>query len=174
MSSIDEWVRLARHAERTAHKILSHHEQAASRVVILEDLVKRLAGAPVDVQDFFHEAITCLEQGVYRSAIVMAWAGQFHVLAETLYHSFEERIRKERPKWEFRDLSELKENVNEFQILEVAKTVGFISKSEMKILQGHLSTRNQCAHPTLYRPSRNTAIGFVDEAIQRSMVFLKL
>jgi hypothetical protein len=40
-------------------------------------------------------------------------------------------------------------------------------------LQGQLSTRNQCAHPTLYKPSLNSAIGYVDEMIRQTIEYLK-
>jgi len=44
-------------ARAQAHKILAEHESSASRVILLEDLLKKISGSPVDVQDYFKEAI---------------------------------------------------------------------------------------------------------------------
>jgi hypothetical protein len=169
----DEWLRRTRTAQRAAHAVLAIHEQAASRVILLEDLVRKLAIAPVDVQDYFREAATCLEQGLYRSGVVLAWAGHFHVFSEMLFLKHETDIRSARPKWTFRDLPELKEQVAEAQLLDIGKDVKFIGKADLRVLQGQLSVRNQCAHPTLYRPSMNSAIGYVDEMVRQTLGYIQ-
>lgn len=165
----EDWARRVSRARNAAHRALAKHESAASRVVLLEDLTKSLSGTPVDVQDYFSEAISCLEGELYRSAIVLAWSGHFHVFSETLFQKHEVEIRDARPKWQFKDLSELKEQVTESQILIVAKDVKFITKAKLRILDGQLSQRNLCAHPTLYRPSMNAAIGYVDDMIRQTI-----
>ncbi|CUU42987.1 hypothetical protein BVIRIDIS_20040 [Blastochloris viridis] len=133
---------------------------------------KRLSGTPVDVQDYFAEAISCLEGELYRSGIVLAWAGHFHVLTEVCYAKHEADLRTARPKWAFKDLAELKEQVAEANFLIAAKDVKFVSKPQLRILDGQLSLRNQCAHPTLYRPSMNAAIGYVDTMIRQTLTYL--
>ncbi len=167
------FVRKSRLAEKAAHEVLSQHELSSSRIIHLEALSKRLSGAPVDVQNYFKEAITCLEQGLYRAAIVMAWAGHFNVFFEALYQKHEADIRDARPRWSFKDLGELKESYAEAHLLEVAKVVKFIKRAELRIMDGQLSVRNQCAHPTMYRPSHNSAIGYVDEMITQTIKYIK-
>lgn len=110
---------------------------------------------------------------LFRSGIVLAWAGYFHVFSETLFLKHEAEIRTARPKWVFKDLAELKEVVAESQFLVVAKDVKFIGKAQLRILAGQLSERNQCAHPTLYRPSMNAAIGYVDDMIRQTLTCLQ-
>lgn len=168
-----EWVKRSLLARREAHLALSTHERSTSRVVLLEDLVKQLSGAPVDVQDYFKESITCLEHGLYRSGMVLAWSGHFHVYSEMLLLKHEAEIRKVRLKWVFRDLTELKEQVAEAQLLDVGREIKFIGKAALRVLQGQLSQRNQCAHPTLYRPSMNAAIGYVDEMVRQTVHHLR-
>ncbi len=170
---IGQWIFKAKQAEREAHEILAKHETSPSRVVLLEDLLKLLSGTPVDVQDYFRESITCLEQELFRAAIVMSWAGHFHVYSEELFTKHESDIKSLRTKWKFGDVNELKENYPEAQIIEVAKEVKFTSKAKLRVLQGQLSTRNQCAHPTLYKPSLNSAIGYVDEMVRQTIGYLK-
>ena len=171
---IADWATRAINARRAAHRALARHERAASRVVLLEDLSKSLSGTPVDLQDYFSEAISCLERQLYRSAIVLAWADYFHVFSETLFRKHEAEIRTARPKWGFKDLLELREAVGESHLLIVAKDVKFISKAQLRIFDGQLSQRNQCAHPTLYRPSMNEAIGYVDTMIRQTLDFISI
>lgn len=172
MNDVENWLLRVGRARRAAHSELSRVERSSSRVILLEDLTKLLSGEPIDVQDYFRESISCLENSLYRSAIVLAWAGQFHVLSEVCFEKHEIDIRSSRPKWKFRDLPELKEEVAESQFLVCAKDVGFLSKAQLRMLDGQLSQRNQCAHPTLYRPSMNVAIGYVDEMIRQTVSYL--
>lgn len=164
-----DWVRRAERARAAAHEVLGNHEAARSRVVILEQLLQRLSGLPVDIQDYFREAATCLEVGARRAAIVLAWAGFFHTVAEQVLAQHEPTLRAKRPKWKFKDLDELKEGYAEAQILDAAREVGLIKKAELRIFQGQLSMRNLCAHPTLYAPSLNVAIGYVDSVLVQTV-----
>jgi hypothetical protein len=169
---LEDWSIRVSGARRAAHNALATHEGATSRIVLLEDLSKHLSGSPVDVQDYFSEAISCVEHELYRSGIVLAWAGHFHVFSELCFKKHEAEIRLSRSKWSFKDLSELKENASESHFLVVAKDVKFITKPQFRILDGQLSQRNQCAHPTLYRPSMNAAIGYIDEMIRQTLSYL--
>lgn len=167
------WHQRAVATKSAAHKILSAHELSPSRIIHLEGLLKRLSGTPVDVQDYFHEAITCLEQELYRASIVMSWAGHFNVFTESLVQKYEADIRSKRPKWKFRDAAELKESISEFQIIEIGKVVNFINRAQYRIFDGQLSLRNQCAHPTMFKPSMNSAIGYVDDMISQTLIYIK-
>jgi hypothetical protein len=167
-----DWYNRALTASKAAHQILAGHEASKSRVVLLKPLVTQLSGTPVDVQDYFREAIRCLEVGCNRAAIVFVWSGFIELFLSCLYAIHESDIRAKRPKWKFRDLTELKEFAAESQLLDVAKDVSFINKANLRILQGNLATRNQCAHPTLYSPSLNFAIGYVNELINLSKNYI--
>lgn len=159
-------------ATEEAHQILAIYESSPSRVVILGDLLQRLSGLPVDVQDYFRESTRCLEHNVLRAAIVLSWAGFFHVVCEKLFSTHENALRVARNRWKFKDLIELKENHAESQILDAGKEVGLFGKAKLRVYQGHLSTRNQCAHPTLYQPSLNIALGYVDEMITETTKYI--
>jgi hypothetical protein len=170
---VSDWTIRAGKARRAAHFALSRHESAPSRVVLLEDLAKALSGSPVDVQDYFSEAICCIENKLYRSSVVVGWAGFFNLFSVALYANHEAEIRAKRTNWTFNDLTELTETRTENDLLVVAKDVKFINNPTRRIYDGQLSTRNQCAHPTLYRPSMNEAIGFVDRMIRQSIPLLE-
>lgn len=169
---LEEVFHRANAAKRAANEILAAHELSPSRIIHLEDLLKRLSGEPVDVQVYFKEAIKCLELELYRPAIVMSWAGFFHCFMEAFFQKHEQKIRDKRGNWSFHDVSELKEATSESQLIETAKIIRFINKADARVLDGYLSKRNQCAHPTLYKPNMNEAIGYVDVMISRSLDLL--
>ncbi|MFB2659585.1 hypothetical protein [Shewanella mangrovisoli] len=168
-----DWVSRVRNAQRAGHVILSVHESAASRIVLLEDLVKKLSGTPVDVQQYFKESVCCLENGLFKAGMVFSWAGHFHVFSEYLYAHHEHDIRESRQKWNFKDLTELKEQYSESQILDVGKEVKFVNRAQLRVLQGQLSQRNQCAHPTMYQPSLNASVGYVDEMVSQALSYMQ-
>ena len=167
-----EWSSKAKAAENAAHQILSVYGDTHSRVISLNDLLKRLSNLPVDINSYFKESIFCLEHELKRASVVMSWAGFFQIFSENVYSKHEADIRKQRTKWVFKDLAELKENYPEAQIIDVAKDVKAINKSEIKIYHGQLAFRNQCAHPTFFQPSLNNAIGFVDNMISQTEKYL--
>lgn len=85
-----------------------------------------------------------------------------------MYSVHESDIRIERNKWKFGSFEEFKERFSESSIIEVAKEVGFITNAERRVIDGQLSSRNRCAHPSLYNPTLNYAIGYVDEIIAQA------
>lgn len=170
--SVLDWCVRVRNAERAGHLILSQHESSKSRIVLLEDLSKKLSGAPVDVQSYFQEAVSCAERELFRAAVVLSWAGHFGVYFETLYKYYESAIRVSRPKWSFHDSADLRENYPESQLLDMGKEVKLVKKAELRILHGQLSQRNQCAHPTMYQPSMNVTVAYLDQMIVQSLNYL--
>lgn len=169
---ITEMLARAAAARKDAHALLAKQESSGSRVILLRQLPKKLSNLPIDIQSYFTEACSCLEHNHLRAATVMAWAGFFHVFADALYRKHASDIQANYPKWVFHDLAELKENVVESQIVDAAKTVHFISKTDVKVFHGQLATRNQCAHPTLYKPTLNSTIGYVETMVDQTIRFL--
>lgn len=165
-----EYIDRVKKAKVAADNILSKHEQSvSSRVVHLEQLLKKLDVLPMDVNSYFLESVNCLQHNLRRAAVVLVWAGFFHVFSEKLYVNYENEIRSRRAKWHFKDFQEFREICTESSILDVAKEVGYINRASLRVLQGQLSQRNQCAHPSLYTPTLNGAIGYVDEMITRAI-----
>ncbi|MGB3478362.1 MAG: hypothetical protein WBB67_04295 [bacterium] len=169
---VAKWLTRTRKASKEAHQILATLEHSKSRIITIEKLFDKLSGLPVDVQDYFHEAINCLQYDFLRAAVVLSWAGFCHVLTEKMYSLHASDIKKKRTRWKFSTLTDLKENYPESQILDAAKEVGFIKRNVLRVYQGQLQTRNNCAHPTLFKPSINSALGFVDDMVRQTIAFL--
>lgn len=154
--------------EREAHDLLGKHETAPSRVISLVATWKQLRGLSLLQNELFREALLAIERGLYRSAHVTSWAGAVDFLEEKLASDSLVKVHAARPNWsKFGTLDELRENIVEYQLIEVAKDIGLIKKPEMKALLGSLSRRNECAHPTGYDPGLNETLGYISELLNR-------
>ncbi len=157
----------ARAFEREAHGILAVHEAAPSRLVLLEDTYKRVATLSLRQDNLLRQALRCVENELYRAAHVMAWAAFMDFLEEKLASDGLLKLRALRSAWKASSVDELRENVVEHQLIDVARDLGLLGKTEAKALQGLLSKRNECAHPSDYFPGLNETLGYVAEMLNR-------
>lgn len=114
----------------------------------------------------FREALRCVENGLFRAAHVLAWSGFIDFLEDLIVENIE-LLKEKRPNWKVSSKEELREKYPEFQIIEAAKDMKILTKSEMKALHGLLSKRNECAHPSEYFPDLNETLGYISELLNR-------
>jgi hypothetical protein len=150
-----------------AHAILGTHEASPSRVVLLEDSYRKLAALSLKQDELMRQALRCMESKLYRASHVMAWAGFMDFLEEKLASDGFVKLHKERPKWVFSTIEDLRETIVEHQIVEATMPVGLCAKSEMKALLGLLNKRNECAHPSDFYPGLNECLGYFSELLNR-------
>jgi hypothetical protein len=72
-----------------------------------------------------------------------------------------------RTKWPYSTVEDLRENVNEFQLIDACRDLGLASKNDVKALHGLLNKRNECAHPSEFFPGLNDALGYISEILMR-------
>jgi hypothetical protein len=98
----------------------------------------------------------------------MAWAGFVDFLEEKLASDALRAVHRARPSWKrYQTLEELREHVPESQLIDAARELGLLSKSAAKTIQGMLSKRNECAHPSGFEPSLNDTLGYISELFAR-------
>lgn len=141
-----------------ATKILEKHESSKLRIIDLQGTRKKLTGLSLLQHDLFTQALDCIEHSLNRPAHVMAWAGYIDLLEEKLASDGLVKLKVLRPAWA--------KHVH--QLIEAAKELQLISKAAMKALHGLLSKRNECAHPSSYRPNLNETLGYVSELLNRA------
>ena len=163
----DEFLGRVRAFERDAHAILAVHEAAPSRLILLEDTYRKLTALSLHQDDLLRQALRCVENQLYRAAHVMAWAGFMDFLEEKLASDGLVKLRGLRPTWKASSVEELRENNVEYQLVDAARDLGLLGKTEAKALQGLLSKRNECAHPSSYFPGLNETLGYVAEVLNR-------
>lgn len=168
MDPVEHWRRRAGAFAAVAHELFAQHETSKSRVISLTQTWKKLSGLSLLQDALLRDALLCVERGIYRAAHVMAWAAFMDLLEERLASDGFTALHAQRPKWGgYKTLDALRENINEFQLLDAAYDVGLLSKAATKTLHGLLSKRNECAHPTGYEPDLNEALGYVAELLTR-------
>ncbi len=167
MPYLEEFTQRLHRFESEAHKILSIHESAKSRVVRLEDTYRTLGGLTIKQDELLRQALRCVENGLYRAAHVMAWAGFMDFLEEQLAADGFQRLKIARPNWKFSAIEDLRDQFTEHSIIEASKDAGLCSKSQMKALHGLLNKRNECAHPSDYFPDLNESLGYISELLKR-------
>lgn len=172
MDALERLLKRRSNARTAAHTILEDHEASASRVIEFSESFKRLRQLPVDVADYYREALRSLQTGCYRAAIVLAWSGFIYCITEKMVTGYHKELKSNYGKWKVGSADALLSDVPDAQILEAAKKVGLIDHQTLNIYKGWLSTRNQCAHPTLFEPGRNVALGITDGIISEVDVYL--
>ncbi len=153
--------------ERDAHTVLAFHEAAPSRLVLLEDSYKQLTALSLRQDELIRQALRCVENQLFRAAHVMAWAAYMDFLEEKLSSDGLKKLRTARPNWKAANVEELRENIVEYQLIDAARDLSLLGKTEAKTLQGLLSKRNECAHPSDYFPGLNETLGYVAELLNR-------
>lgn len=154
--------------EVEAHSILSKHENTLSRVITLDQTRKELTDLNLIQEEMLKQALTCVENGIYRAAHVMAWAAFIDYLQMKLSSDGLKKLKMIRPKWEgYTTIEDIRENIPDYQLIDASRELRLLSKGEMKSIQGLLAKRNECAHPSDYHPSLNESLGYINEIINR-------
>jgi hypothetical protein len=171
MSELDAavvpWVWRARAFETDAHAILGLHESSPSRVVVLAETYNRLSALSVQQDDLFRQALRCAESGLFRAAHVMGWAAFMDFLEDKICEDGLFKLKAIRPKWTTNGKDELREVVNEYQLVDAARDLGLCTKTQGKALHGLLNKRNECAHPSPTFPGLNETLGYLSELLSR-------
>jgi hypothetical protein len=168
MTNLAQWMGRAKSFCAEAHGILSVHETSASRVVLLEKTYRDLSALSLRQDELYRQSLRCVENGLYRAAHVMAWAGFMDFLEGKLCEDNLAALRAARQAWTVSTVEELREGYPEYQIIEALRAVQLCSKTEMKALHGLLNKRNECAHPSEYYPDLNSSLGYISEIIGRT------
>ena len=134
---------------------------------MLEESYDKLTKLSLKQDELFRQALRCVEHKLYRAAHVLAWAGFMDLLEEKLGSDGLVKLRATRPAWRAGSIEELRENVVEYQLIEVSKDIGLCSKTQMKALHGMLNKRNECAHPSDFYPDVNDTLGYISELLSR-------
>ncbi|MBI4287847.1 MAG: hypothetical protein HY671_05405 [Chloroflexi bacterium] len=151
-----------------ANELFARHEGSKYRTISVDNTRQRIQGLSLQQHELFVEALACVEQSVYRAAHVIAWAAFMDFLERKLASDGLAKLRVARTTWgQYKTIDEIRENVPEYQIIEAARDVGLLSKSETKTILGLLAKRNECAHPSEYRPGLNESLGFISELLNR-------
>lgn len=149
-----------------AHEILSVHETAPSRTVFLDKTYEELQELSLKQDELLRQALRCIENNLYRASHILAWTAFIDLIDSILASDDFRKLKQARPKWNFSSLEELREEVPEYQIVEVCKELELVNRSEMRVLHGLLGKRNLCAHPSDFFPDYNQTLGYMADILK--------
>jgi hypothetical protein len=143
---------LSANGDAHVHKILG--ETPAVAVALASVAALRSHSGTIKsqrVQDFIEEAVKCIENGCYRAAVVLSWAGAVAVLYDNVvaHHlaAFNAEALRRDPKWKTAknadDLARLKES----EFLNILGALSILGKNAKQELENCLTLRNGCGHP---------------------------
>lgn len=146
--------------------------EIAVDVTALEKAAKKVAD-PL-AAEFVAEAITCLQVGALRAAVVFAWTGAVRTLhdraaakgwpqVESAVQKHDSRIKNVK---KIEDFAAVPDKV----FLLAARDLALIDKGQWTILQQALDLRNQCGHPSKYRPGHKKVSALIEDLL--SIVFV--
>lgn len=150
-------------------KQFAKFEGSSTRVITLKETYDELAGLSQFQKSLFAQSMTAIEAGLFRAAVVLAWAGFVDVLEAKLAS---DGWLKANSVWSTfpttKTLEELRESYTEHAFVILGKECGLYGKQTMNTLHGALSERNQCAHPGNPDPGMNEALGYVSKLLKRA------
>lgn len=119
---------------------------------------------------FLEEAVACLENRLYRAAVVLSWSGAIWLLYKEVEAKhlvdFNAEARKRDTKWRNArtadDLGIIKENT----FLEILHSIGVLQKNAKDELQNNcLKLRNACGHPNTFKFGDNRVAAHIEVLI---------
>lgn len=151
---------------KVSRSILARVETSPARVITVEESYNRISGLSIKQDDLFRQALRCVENELFRAAHVMAWAAFIDFFHNKLAEDGFAKLKTARPNWKLTALEDLREQ-SDFHLIEAAKDIGFLRKTDQKAMQGLLNRRNECAHPEDFYPGLNESLGYLSELIRR-------
>lgn len=154
-----------------AYAIPVKNSSTESPAKALSSLREAAQLAPTDYADYLTEAVECYENRLYRAAILMVWAAtiehmygvvanhrggiKFIQAANLARYGKHTKYREVKKKGDLLYLSEE-------QFIQLSEDSGLINRNARRMLGDRLTLRNQCGHPTQYRPGREETVIFIE------------
>lgn len=104
-----------------------------------------------DSRRFVEEAVSCVERGLHRAAVVLSWVGAVSLLHQRVAShalvAFNAEAMRRDPAWRKAKGAGDLGRMGEFDFLQVIAAISVIDKNVKQELEGCLKLRNSCGHP---------------------------
>ena len=118
---------------------------------------------------FVEEAVQCLENRLYRAAIVLSWIGAVAVLYQHVIqmhlNDFNREAKRRLRKWKAARVADDLGRIRESEFLLIIESVSIIGKSIRQELEVALRLRNGCGHPNSLHVGEAKAAAHVESLI---------
>jgi hypothetical protein len=120
------------------------------------------------VKSYLEEAISCFEQNLLRSAVIMTWCVSYGLFRAWLYRNHLVTLNTAMGAWKtpvmISKLDDFQE-LTEATVIDTARKIGAITKEQYKTLKQQLDQRNSYAHPTAKVITSSIAEASIETAI---------
>lgn len=120
-------------------------------------------------RSFVDEAISALEHGLYRAAIVLSWIGAVSVLYKHVVDdhlgAFNIEATRRNSKWRAAKNRDGLARMKESEFLDVLEAISVIGKSVKDELKAALKLRNGCGHPNSLKIGESRASAHIEVLI---------
>lgn len=149
--------------------------------IVVDTMLADLPGKVPDEAErlFLAEAIACFRVKAFRAAIVMTWNVAYDHFEEWIvsHHlaAFNAQITRNYPKKTgivIGKKDDFSNNFKESEVIEIAKSAGFLHDNIKKIMNDKLNKRNLAAHPSLIQITQYQAEDAISDLVNN--VILKL
>lgn len=121
------------------------------------------------VTQFAEEAISALEFGLLRSAVVLSWVGAVSILYQEVINnhlvSFNTEAQRRFPKWKNATNPDGLTKMKEYDFLQVLNGISVIGKNVKDELEQCLKLRNSCGHPNSLRIGEHKVASHIEVLI---------
>jgi len=122
--------------------------------------------ANTETRAFAEEGIECFEHRLYRSAVVLTWAGAIallhdHVVKHKLKEFNAEATHRD-AKWRKAKTTDDLGRMKEYDFLQIIEKLSIIGKNVKQELEKQLKLRNGCGHPNTLKISENVVAAHIE------------
>lgn len=120
----------------------------------------RMAGL-ARLEEELHEARACADHGLHRPAFVAAWNGYVALALTFLAADGFAAVRSVRPSWKLTSVEDLAMKTPGAELLRILSELDLTNGEMGDLLPLYLQRRNDCAHPTSFRPTATETHAYV-------------
>jgi hypothetical protein len=123
-----------------------------------------------NTKEYLEEAVSCLEAGQNRAAIVFSWVGAISILHLYVVNNklidFNAEATRRDSKWKTAKTTDEIGLMKEAVFLDVLQSISVIGKNVKQELQTALTLRNGCGHPNSLKVGERKAAAHIETLIQ--------
>ncbi|MGH8823315.1 MAG: hypothetical protein ACRDVN_02415, partial [Jiangellaceae bacterium] len=152
---------------RQRHNLPDEQPEIAHDVNTLREVASKITDEVA--RAYVEEAVLCLSVGARKAAIVFLWSGAARKLQEDALATGAAGLNAaiQRHDSRAKQVSRVEDmaQINDKTALLAMRDIGMIDKGEWTILGHALDLRNQCGHPSRYKPGANKASSFIEDLV---------
>lgn len=144
--------------------VLNQSSPALKSNVLLRKYLSKVTSE--NSKNFLEEAVSGLEHGLLRSAVVLSWVGAVSILHEEVITNhltdFNNEAARRNPKWKPAKNVDGLTAMKEHDFLQVVSAISLLGQNTKQELEQCLKLRNSCGHPSTLKLGENRVASHIE------------